>query len=194
MAGARTAELDGEGVSPVVLVVDDEPVTRRTLREELEPRGFLVVEAADGEEAWELFQKELPDLVVTDLRMPRGDGVGLVRRIRREAKSWVPVIVITSQTDLDIIKMAVQATKEAATEVLHLRRDLDRLADVAEELSSLSVRSLRRQKRLRDMRTILSVLPDCDGNVSKLSRMTEIPRSTVYVLLREMNLLKEFEE
>ena len=194
MAGARAAELDGEGVGPVVLVVDDEPVTRRTLREELEPRGFLVVEAADGEEAWELFQRELPDLVVTDLRMPRGDGVGLVRRIRREAKSWVPVIVITSQTDLDIIKMAVQATKEAATEVLHLRRDLDRLADVAEELSSLSVRSLRRQKRLRDMRTILSVLPDCDGNVSKLSRMTEIPRSTVYVLLREMNLLKEFEE
>ena len=194
MPSARAAELDGEGVGPVVLVVDDEPVTRRTLREELEPRGFLVVEAADGEEAWELFQKELPDLVVTDLRMPRGDGVGLVRRIRREAKSWVPVIVITSQTDLDIIKMAVQATKEAATEVLHLRRDLDRLADVAEELSSLSVRSLRRQKRLRDMRTILSVLPDCDGNVSKLSRMTEIPRSTVYVLLREMNLLKEFEE
>jgi len=194
VAGARAAELDGEGVGPVVLVVDDEPVTRRTLREELEPRGFLVVEAADGEEAWELFQKELPDLVVTDLRMPRGDGVGLVRRIRREAKSWVPVIVITSQTDLDIIKMAVQATKEAATEVLHLRRDLDRLADVAEELSSLSVRSLRRQKRLRDMRTILSVLPDCDGNVSKISRMTEIPRSTVYVLLREMNLLKEFEE
>ena len=140
MAGARAAELDGEGVGPVVLVVDDEPVTRRTLREELEPRGFLVVEAADGEEAWELFQKELPDLVVTDLRMPRGDGVTLVRRIRREAKSWVPVIVITSQTDLDIIKMAVQATKEAATEVLHLRRDLDRLADVAEELSSLSVR------------------------------------------------------
>jgi DNA-binding NtrC family response regulator len=194
VAGARGAAANGEGVGPVVLVVDDEAVTRRTLREELEPRGFLVVEAADGEEAWELFQRELPDLVVTDLRMPRGDGVGLVRRIRREAKSWVPVIVITSQTDLDIIKMAVQATKEAATEVLHLRRDLDRLGDVAQELSSLSVRSLRRQKRLRDMRTILSVLPDCDGNVSKLARMTEIPRSTVYDLLREMNLLKEFQE
>ena len=178
----------------MVLVVDDEPVTRRTLREELEPRGFLVVEAADGEEAWERFQKELPDLVVTDLRMPRGDGVALVRRIRREAKSWVPVLVVTSQTDLDIIKMAVQATKEAATEVLHLRRDLERLADVAQELTSLSVRSLRRQKRLRDMRTIVSVLPDCDGNVSKIARMTEIPRSTVYILLREMNLLEEVED
>lgn len=177
-----------------MLVVDDEPVTRRTLREELEPRGFLVVEAADGEEAWERFQKELPDLVVTDLRMPRADGVALVRRIRREAKSWVPVVVITSQTDLDIIKMAVQATKEAATEVLHLRRDLERLGDVAQELSSLSVRSLRRQKRLRDKRNILSQLPECDGNISKLSRLTEIPRSTVYGLLREMDLLEAFED
>jgi DNA-binding NtrC family response regulator len=194
VVAVRAAELSEGGSRPVVLVVDDEAVTRRTLREELEPRGFLIVEAADGEEAWERFQKELPDLVVTDLRMPRADGVALVRKIRREAKSWVPVVVITSQTDLDIIKLAVQATKEAATEVLHLRRDLDRLADVAQELSSLSVRSLRRQKRMRDMRTILAVLPDCDGNVSKLSRLTEIPRSTLYGLLREMNLLDVVEE
>jgi DNA-binding NtrC family response regulator len=194
MVGARAVELNEGGVGPVALVVDDEAVTRRTLREELEPRGFVVVEAADGEEGWERFQKELPDLVVTDLRMPRGDGVGLVRRIRREAKSWVPVVVITSQTDLDIIKMAVQATREAATEVLHLRRDLERLGEVAQKLSALSVRSLRRQKRLRDMRSILSLLPDCDGNVSKLSRLTEIPRSTLYGLLREMNLLDALED
>lgn len=196
MVRARAAELKGSegGPSQVALLVDDEVVTRRTLREELEPRGFLVVEAAGGDEAWERFRKELPDLVVTDLRMPRGDGVSLVRRIRREAKSWVPIIVITSQTDLDIIKMAVQAAREAATEVLHLRRDLDRLGDVAEDLSLLSVRSLRQQRRLRDMRTILSLLPECDGNVSKLSRMAEIPRSTLYGLLREMDLLDTIDD
>jgi DNA-binding NtrC family response regulator len=182
------------GPSQVALIVDDEAITRRTLREELEPRGFLVVEAAGGDEAWERFRKELPDLVVTDLRMPQGDGVALVRRIRREAKSWVPIIVITSQTDLDIIKMAVQAAREAATEVLHLRRDLDRLGDVAEDLSLLSVRSLRQQRRLRDMRTILSLLPECEGNVSKLSRMAEIPRSTLYGLLREMDLLDTIDD
>ena len=48
-------------------------------------RGFLIVEAADGEEAWQRFQKELPDLIVTDLRMPRADGVALIRKIRRGA-------------------------------------------------------------------------------------------------------------
>lgn len=194
MARPYAAELNEGGPIPVALVVDDEAVTRRTLREELVLRGFLVVEAAGGDEAWERFRKELPDLVVTDLRMPLGDGVALVRRIRREAKSWVPIIVITSQTDLDIIKMAVQAAREAATEVLHLRRDLERLGEVAQDLSLLSVRSLRRQKRLRDMRTILSLLPECEGNVSKLSRLSDIPRSTLYGLLREMDLLEVLEE
>ena len=71
---------------------------------------------------------------------------------------------------------------------------VERLADVAQELTSLSVRALRREKRLRDMRSIVSVLPECDGNVSKIARMTEIPRSTVYILLREMNLLEEVED
>jgi DNA-binding NtrC family response regulator len=191
---AAEARVNEGGPSQVALVVDDEGVTRRTLREELEPRGFLVVEAAGGDEAWERFRKELPDLVVTDLRMPRGDGVALVRRIRREARSWVPIIVITSQTDLDIIKLAVQAVRESATEVLHLRRDLERLGEVARDLTMLSVRSLRRERRLRDMRTILSLLPECEGNVSKLSRLSEIPRSTLYGLLREMNLLDTLED
>ena len=188
---AEAANLSQAGGPPVVLVVDDDPIMRRTLREELEPRGFLIVEASDGQDAWARFQKELPDLVVTDLRMPEADGVELVRRIRREARSWVPVIVITSQTDLDIIGLAVEATKEAATEVLHVRRDLDRLGDVAERLCAVSVRSLRRQKRQRDQRAILEALPECGGNVSMLSRVTGIPRSTLYALLREMDLLDD---
>ena len=174
---------------PIALVVDDHSVTRRILSEELEPHGFMVVEAGDGEEGWELFNKELPDLVVTDLRMPRMDGVELVRRIRVDAQSWTPIVVITSQTDLDIIKMVVQATKEAATEVLHLRRELHRIGDVAQRLLSMSVRTLRQAKRARERRLILEALPECGGNVSKLSRVTEIPRSTLYGLLKDMELL-----
>ncbi len=179
------------GESPIALVADDDEVTRRTLAEELEPRGFIVIQAADGEEAWELFKKELPDLVVTDLRMPRADGVELVRRIRVEAGSWTPIIVITSQTDLDIIKLAVQATKEAATEVLHLRLELHRVGEVAERLMSMSVRDLRRAKRARERRLILEAMPECSGNVSMLARVTEIPRSTLYGLLREMELIDD---
>jgi DNA-binding NtrC family response regulator len=177
--------------TPIALVADDDEVTRRTLAEELVPRGFTVLQACDGEEAWELFNKEMPDLVVTDLRMPRADGVELVRRIRVEAGSWAPIIVITSQTDLDIIKLAVQATKEAATEVLHLRRELHRVGEVAERLMSMSVRDLRRAKRARERRLILEAMPECSGNVSMLARVTEIPRSTLYGLLREMDLIDD---
>ena len=190
-ASAVDRELDNEPL--IALIADDDEITRRTLAEELEPRGFIVVEARDGEEAWVLFNKEMPDLVVTDLRMPRADGVELVRRIRTDARSWTPVIVITSQTDLDIIKLAVQATKEAATEVLHLRRELHLVGDVAEKLMSMTVRTLRKAKRARERRRIFEALPECGGNVSKLARVTEIPRSTLYGLLGEMGLLDDEE-
>jgi DNA-binding NtrC family response regulator len=191
MSNAPTVNRTIDPESLVALVADDDEVARRTLIEELEPRGFLVVEACDGEEAWHTFKKEAPDLVVTDLRMPRADGVELVRRIRVEAGSWTPIIVITSQTDLDIIKLAVQATKEAATEVLHLRRELHRVGEVAERLMSMSVRDLRRAKRARERRLILEAMPECSGNVSMLARVTDIPRSTLYGLLREMDLIDD---
>jgi DNA-binding NtrC family response regulator len=176
---------------PVVLVTSDHRVARRRLRDELDARGFLTVESESGDAAWERFRKELPDLVVMDVRLSLTEGVELVRRIRRTARSWVPILVVTGDTDLDVLKVAVQATKEGATEVLHFRRDLDRLGETAERLCALSVAGMRREKRLRAMQTIQSLLPECEGNLSKLARLAEIPRSTLYLLLREMGLLEE---
>jgi DNA-binding NtrC family response regulator len=54
---------------------------------------------------------------------------------------------------------------------------------------SMSVRDLRRAKRARERRLILEAMPECSGNVSMLARVTEIPRSTLYGLLREMDLI-----
>ena len=76
-----------------VLVVGSRKVARHRLRVALEDQGFGVVEARDGMEGFECFQREAPEWVVTDLEMPRCDGIGLVRRIGRA--SSVPVIVYT---------------------------------------------------------------------------------------------------
>ena len=64
-------------MKPRVLVVDDDQGIRYTLREILESSGFAVDEAADGEEALERFAAARADLVITDLRMPKLDGMGL---------------------------------------------------------------------------------------------------------------------
>ena len=83
-------------MSPVrVLVVDDDPGVRYTLREILSSEGLEVEEAADGAEAIERFEARPAPLVVTDLRMPRMDGMELLRRLA--GRSPAPrVVVITA--------------------------------------------------------------------------------------------------
>ncbi len=66
-------------------------VTRSLLVAALGEGGFAVVEAADGVEGFDRFQREAPDLVVSDLEMPRCDGIGLLKRIRHGSSA--PVIV-----------------------------------------------------------------------------------------------------
>lgn len=76
-----------------VLVVDDQLRARRLLVTELREAGFEVCEAGNGAEGWEEFVRRRPDVVITDMVMPRADGLELLRQIR--AQSETPVIVFT---------------------------------------------------------------------------------------------------
>jgi len=78
---------------PLILIVDDDPSIRQTLTRELEAAGYRVVSAGDGKEGQERFADEQPDLVITDLAMPRADGFALVGAVRRQART--PVIVLS---------------------------------------------------------------------------------------------------
>ncbi|TWU45384.1 Chemotaxis protein CheY [Novipirellula aureliae] len=78
-----------------ILVVDDSGTQRFLLQSVLRPAGFEIVTAVDGVEAFELVQRDPPDLVVTDLQMPRMDGLQLVREIGQLQLS-IPVILTTA--------------------------------------------------------------------------------------------------
>lgn len=80
---------------PVVLVADDDDGVRFTLTEILSDLGVEIQEARDGEEAWEKLQAGRVDLLITDLRMPRLDGMELLRRVR-EAGMPLKVVMITA--------------------------------------------------------------------------------------------------
>ena len=113
-----------------VLVVDDRANLRRALANELVDAGFCVVEACDGRDAWARFRTDPPDLVITDVVMPRSDGLELVGRIR--ARSQVPVIVFSAQ---GTIEAAVAAIKGGANEfVASQDLDLENLVDLAARL------------------------------------------------------------
>ncbi|MGQ9368249.1 response regulator [Azospirillum sp. ST 5-10] len=80
--------------APRVLVAEDEVLAAMALEEALSRAGFGVVLAGDGEQAAAAFAESAVDVLVTDLRMPRLDGVGLIRRLR-SARPDLPVVVMT---------------------------------------------------------------------------------------------------
>ena len=86
-----------------ILIVDDEPQITRVLRTSLQSNGHEVAVAHDGVEALEMFVKAQPDLVITDLAMPRMDGIELTREIRE--RSEVPIIVLSVRSQ-DASKVA----------------------------------------------------------------------------------------
>ena len=80
-----------------ILVVDDEPQLTRVLRRSLTTHGYDVRVAGDGESALQTFADWPPTLVITDLAMPKLDGLELCRRLR--AVSEVPIIVLSVRNE-----------------------------------------------------------------------------------------------
>jgi DNA-binding response OmpR family regulator len=78
-----------------VLVVDDEPTIREVVVQYLRREGYATLEAADGDAARELLEREWPNLVVLDLMLPGTDGLALCRWIRD--RSQLPVIMLTAR-------------------------------------------------------------------------------------------------
>jgi len=81
--------------TPLVLVVDDEPMVREVLARYLEKEGFRVLTAQDGEEAVRSFEENGPDLVLLDLMLPKMDGLEVFRSIR--VSMATPVIMLTAR-------------------------------------------------------------------------------------------------
>jgi len=79
-----------------VLAVEDDNVARAILRRSLERLGHDVTEALDGEEAWALWLKDKPRVIVSDWRMPKLDGLSLCRRLReQQGQDYVYFILLT---------------------------------------------------------------------------------------------------
>ena len=90
-------------IAPVILIVDDDPSIRESMERELRASGYTTVSASDGMEGVRAFETHAPDLVLTDLSMPRSDGFELISAIR--AKAHTPIIVLSVRShDADKIR------------------------------------------------------------------------------------------
>ncbi|HQE21809.1 MAG TPA: response regulator transcription factor [Thermosynergistes sp.] len=92
------------------ILADDHPLTREGLRSYLEHESDiqLVGEAADGIAAWDLIERELPDVALLDIRMPGEDGISLARKVR-EKKLPVAVLMLTTYDAQQYVLAALRA-------------------------------------------------------------------------------------
>ena len=85
-----------------ILIVDDSATVRQVLKMTLENCGYEVLEAVDGHEALDNLAKRQIDMVMTDLHMPKLDGLALIREIRKgENNRSVPIVVLTTDSSTD---------------------------------------------------------------------------------------------
>ncbi len=144
---------NGDGEQFKVLVVDDEPVNRQVLVNQLALHNYRIVEASGGEEALEAFEREAPDLVLLDIMMPRMSGYDVCRKLREERDaSQMPIIYLSAKNQVrdllegfdtgandylmkPITKSELLARVRTHLELLDVHRNLERkVAERTEEL------------------------------------------------------------
>jgi len=110
-------------VKPRILVVDDEAAIRDSLKMTLEYDGYDVMQAATGEEGVKLIEREAPDLVFLDVKMPGMDGLEVLQKVRHLVEV-TPIVVISGHGD---ISTAVEATRLGAFDFIEKPLERERV-------------------------------------------------------------------
>jgi len=114
---------------PKVLVVDDDPVIVRLLRVNFEMEGYEVVTAPDGEEGLASARAERPDVVVSDVMMPKLDGLAFAAALRRDAAlAGVPIVLLSAKAQNADVDAGLELADDYVTKPFDPLELLDRVA------------------------------------------------------------------
>lgn len=116
-----------------LLIIEDEKITRISLSNTLKKEGYDVFSAKDGEEGMAIFNSELPDVVITDLRLPKLSGIDILNNVRSISPSC-KVILITAYATVDT---AVTALKTGAYDYLTKPFSPDKVISILRNISQL---------------------------------------------------------
>src|SRR5262245_7375624 len=159
-----------------ILIVDDEANARAALSEILHEDGFATDTAADGFKALGKLADFDPDVVLTDLKMPGLDGIGLMEK----GREITPGAVFVVMTAFGTIGSAVDAVKRGADNYLTKPLDFDALAAVVEramEKSRLVKENLRLRQRLRERNVMSHIVGDSPAMQKLLELVGQVARS-----------------
>lgn len=165
-----------------ILVVDDDPGTRLSISDYLELSGYSVIVADDGQEALAKVQEYHPDLMVTDIVMPRMNGYELVRQVRQKSEfRLLPVILLTARTKTQERILGYQSGCD-----LYLPKPFE-----LEELGA-AIRNLLARSQIIQSAYRLSHLENTNTLDSNGSQLNEIQKSQWFLELtpREREVLE----
>jgi CheY-like chemotaxis protein len=109
-------------VSKTILVVEDNPDAREMVSVVLTSAGFSVRTAGDGQEALDAVEDWQPDLIITDIQMPKVDGIEMIKRIRNRFKSKaVPIVVMSAITSAATQEALDAGANESAPKPMQVR-------------------------------------------------------------------------
>lgn len=164
--------------SATLLIIDDDDVVRASIADYLEDSGFNVLQASNGMQGLQVFEECLPDLVICDLRMPRIDGLELIRRIS-QLESETPVIVLSGA---GVMSDAVEALRLGASD--YLIKPLEDLAVLEHSVKRSLDRSMLRKENKRyreklekanhELQASLNLLQE-DQNAGRHVQMNMLP-------------------
>jgi DNA-binding NtrC family response regulator len=127
---------------PTVLIVDDQPTIRKSLRHLLERKGYRACEADSGATALQTAQVEEPEVILLDLRLPDGDGLEVLERL----KGVCPEAAVILLTGHGSVEAAVTAIKKGAEDFLEKDPSSPEVTEVRVE-KALEMLKLRRENR-----------------------------------------------
>jgi ligand-binding sensor domain-containing protein/signal transduction histidine kinase/DNA-binding response OmpR family regulator len=191
-----TASLKNNDDKTIILVVEDNTDIRDYIRGSLEPE-FSILEAADGEEGLKIAQDIIPDLIISDIMMPKIDGYQLCRKLKKNvATCHIPIIMLTAKASEDSAVQGLETgaddyvTKPFSMKLLTAR--IKNLIDLRRQFqlsfsrhmtdlpSKIPVSPIDNEfiKELKDV--IEKNLSDPDFNVEQLAKKMYMDRSTIY--------------
>ena len=147
-----------------ILLAEDDPGSRRLVNVHLSAAGYEVIEAEDGQLAWELFQRDTFHIVITDWMMPKMDGPTLIHNIRSNGhKSYTYIIMLTAIDDKPKVVMGLEAgADEYLTKPFDSRELIARVAS--------GERILKLEEQLTQARHEMETLAMHDGLTGMFNR------------------------
>lgn len=187
---------------PLLLIIDDHKDIRTFIHQSM-GNEYRMIEAAEGEQGWELAHEQMPDLIISDVMMPKMDGIELCRRLKTNPKtSHIPVILLTArssdESELEGLSIGADAyirkpfsmdiLKAQIQNILHQRQELKNRfrREILLQPEEVTVTSTDELFLKKAMDLVEEHMGDPDFSVEMMVKEIGMSRSKLYLKLKAL--------